>query len=86
MEIPLDKILREYIEHTFDAARLMRDWNRLDQNAAFSKALAELEKGGNAMRYLDRKGRIAWKATPRLRDLINDLWRDAQADAEEEDA
>ena len=42
--------------------------------------LIELESEGNAMRYLDSKGRIAWKATPDLRDYLNDLKLDAEAD------
>ena len=36
------------------------------------------------MRHLDSKGRITWKASPRLRDYVNDLRRDAEADLESE--
>jgi hypothetical protein len=38
------------------------------------------------MRYLDSKGRIVWKATPDLRDYLNDLRLDAQADLADEEA
>lgn len=42
--------------------------------------LAELERAGNAMRFVDAWGRIAWKATPRLRDHLMGLERDARED------
>ncbi len=37
-----------------------------------------------AMRYVDAKGRIAWKATPKLRDYLEDLRLDAEAELAEE--
>jgi hypothetical protein len=37
------------------------------------------------MRYLNSQGRIAWKATPDLRDYLNDLQLDAEADFEDEE-
>jgi hypothetical protein len=49
-----------------------------------AKILAKLESNGDAMRYLDGEGRIAWKATPRLREYLADLQADAEADAEAE--
>ena len=45
--------------------------------------LAELEAGGDAMRYLNSAGQIAWKATPRLRNYLMDLKLDAKADLED---
>ena len=35
------------------------------------------------MRYVNSHGRIAWKATPRLRDYLMDLELDAEADHED---
>jgi hypothetical protein len=37
------------------------------------------------MRYVDSEGRIAWKATPSLRDYLMDLQRDAEAEFDAED-
>jgi hypothetical protein len=51
----------------------------------FAKVLAELEVAGDAMRYVDSQGRIAWKATPGLRDYLMDLQRDAEAEFQAED-
>ena len=45
--------------------------------------LAELEATGDAMRYVNRRGQIAWKATPQLRDYLMDLQLDAEADLED---
>ena len=42
--------------------------------------LAELEAAGDAMRYVNFRGQIAWKATPQLRDYLMDLQLDAEAD------
>ncbi|MGB7102464.1 MAG: hypothetical protein WBD95_27335 [Xanthobacteraceae bacterium] len=39
---------------------------------------------GAAMRYLDASGRIAWKATPKLRGYLEDLRLDAEIEFEQE--
>ena len=38
---------------------------------------------GDAMRFVNCKGQIAWKATPKLRDYLMDLELDAEADLED---
>jgi hypothetical protein len=43
-----------------------------------AQLLHEWEKAGEAMRYLDRHGRIAWKATPKMLDRLADAERDAK--------
>jgi hypothetical protein len=35
------------------------------------------------MRYLNRKGEIAWKATPRMLERLTDAEREAQADIQD---
>ena len=45
-----------------------------------AEVLAELEAAGDAMRYVNSHGQIAWKATPQLRDYLMDLQLDAEAD------
>ena len=51
----------------------------------FAETLAELESAGDVVRFLDRKGRIAWKASSDLCDYLRDLRIDAEADFENED-
>jgi hypothetical protein len=84
MTIRIDKILREIVEQAYEEARLGRDRKFVDRYEVFMEALIALESDGDAMRYLDSKGRIAWKATPDLRDYLNDLKLDAEADLEDE--
>ena len=45
-----------------------------------AEMLAELEAAGDAMRYVNPRGQIAWKVTPQLRDYLMDLQLDAEAD------
>ena len=84
MKIWMDKILEEIVEQAYEEARLGRDREFVDRNEVFAETLADLESDGDAMRYLDSKGRIRWKATPDLRDYLNDLKLDAEADLEDE--
>ena len=81
----MDKILREIVEQAYEETRLGRIGGFRDRDVVFAEALADLESQGDAMRYLNSKGQIAWKATPDLRDYLNDLRLDAEADLEDEE-
>jgi hypothetical protein len=48
-----------------------------------AKILREFEEAGDAMRYLDVDGRIAWKATPRILSRLADAEREAMDDLAE---
>jgi hypothetical protein len=85
VKIRMDKIIRELIEEAWEWDRLGRGGDFLDRDRVFIEALIELESQGDAMRYVDSKGRIAWKATSDLRDYLNDLKLDAEDDLEHED-
>ena len=85
MKIRMDKITRELVEEAWEWARLGRDREFVDRERVFSEILADLESDGDCMRYLDSKGRIAWKATPDLKDYLSDLRLDAEADLEDEE-
>jgi hypothetical protein len=85
MKIRMDKILREIVEQAYEEARLRRIGGFPDRDVVFGEVLADLESSGDAMRYLNSKGRIAWRATPDLRDYLTDLRLDAEADFRHED-
>ena len=85
MKFRMDKIVCELVEEAWEWARIGRDRDPMDKSCVFSETLADLESSGDAMRYLNSKGRIAWKATPDLRDYLNDLKLDAEADLEDEE-
>ena len=79
----MDKILTEYADQASEIARLRRNGVHTTRDRVFAEVLAELEASGDAMRYLNSHGQIAWKATPRLRNYLMDLHLNAETDLEE---
>src|SRR5580704_3592504 len=79
----MDKSLTEYADQAFESARLRRNGVLTTRDLVSAKMLAELEAGGDAMRYVNSDGEIAWKATPRLRNYLMDLQLDAETGLEE---
>jgi hypothetical protein len=82
--ILMDEILRDCVDEAYEKARLGRTREFFERDRVFAEILAAFEMNGAAMRYVDAKGRIAWKATPKLRDHLNDLRVDAETDLEQE--
>ena len=80
MPILMDKILREAADRACETARLGRNGVRAPRDRVSAEVLAELEAAGDAMRYVNSRGQIAWKATPQLCDYLMDLQLDAEAD------
>jgi len=80
MPILMDKILMEYADQAYETARLGRSEVHATRDRVFAEMLAELEAAGDAMRLVDCRGQIAWKATPQLHDYLMDLQLDAEAD------
>jgi len=85
IKIRVDKILHERIEQDYRVTRLRRNCSVAGRELIFAEVLTELESSGAAMRYLNYQGRIAWKATPQLRDYLNDLKLDAEAELKDID-
>jgi hypothetical protein len=85
MKFLMDKIIRELVEEAWEWAHLGRIGGFPDRDVVFAEALADLESDGDAMRYVNSKGQIAWKATPDLRDYLEDLQLDAEADLADEE-
>ncbi len=79
----MDQILAECADQAFETARLRRNGGHAARELISAEMLAELEATGDAMRYLNFDGQIAWKATPRLRNYLMDLQLDAETDLEE---
>ena len=82
----MDKIVRELVEEAWEWAHLGRDREFGGRNEVFRDALIALESEGDAMRYLNSKGQIAWKATPQVLSYLSDLKTDALEDFWQEDA
>jgi hypothetical protein len=84
MKIRMDKILTEYADQVCYAARLRRNGVQPTRDVFLAEVLGNLEASGDAMRFVNGEGRIAWKATPRLRDYLQDLELEAEEDLEDE--
>ena len=84
MKMRMDKILREIADQAYYTFRLRRNGVQPTRDRVFAAMLAELEANGDATRFVNAKGRIAWKATPRLRDYLKDLELEAEEDLEDE--
>ena len=79
----MDEILQEVADRAYEAARLRRNGVHTARDRVSAATLAELEAAGDAMRYVNSHGRIAWKATPNLCQYLMDLKLDAEADLED---
>ena len=83
MPILMDEILTEYADQAFETIRLGRNGVHTTCDRVFAGVLAKLEAGGDAMRFVDTNGRIAWKAAPSLCQYLKDLELDAEDDLED---
>jgi hypothetical protein len=83
MPMLLDKLLAEYAGRAFEAARLRRNSVHSTRHRVSVEMLAELESSGDAVRFLNAMGSIAWRATPKLRQYFKDMELDAEADLED---
>ena len=55
----------------------------LTKRQLVTKILREYERRGDAMRCLNREGKIAWKASPRFLSMLADAERDAEDDLDD---
>ena len=83
MPIPMDEMLAECVDQAVETARLGRNGVHTARDRVSARMLAKLEAAGDTMRNVTPHGRIAWMATPRLRDYLIDLRLDAKADLED---
>jgi hypothetical protein len=83
MPILMDEILTEYAHQAHETARLRRNGVQTTRDQVSAEKLADLEASGDAMRFVDANGRIAWKATPSLCQFLKDAELDAEADLED---
>jgi hypothetical protein len=78
MKFRMDKTLRFWVDA---AAEHIKSGNaKLSKRRLVAQVLREYERRGDAMRCLDRHGRIGWKASPRFLSMLSDAERDAHDD------
>jgi hypothetical protein len=81
MKFRMDEPLRFWV----DVAAEHIKWNHgnLSKRQFVAQILREYERRGDAMRYLNEQGKIAWKASPRFLMMLADAERDARDDLAE---
>ena len=81
MKFHMDETLSFWVDCSYQ--------NNRDENASHTRAvliadiLCDYERTGDAMRYLNAKGQIAWKASPWMISRLADAEREVQQDLEE---
>jgi hypothetical protein len=81
MNLRLSKTLKLWVDVACEQ-RKARHLGR-SRRALIAEVLVEFERAGDAMRYLDRNGRIAWKASARMLNRLADAECDAKDELDE---
>ena len=78
MKYRMDKTLKFWIKCEFEMTK--HQHRGLDNDEMMVSILREFEVAGDAMRYRNIDGKIAWKATPKMLENL----ADAELEAEDE--
>ena len=78
MKFRMTKVLRFWVECEFSDYRAQH--SSLTKSELIAAILQEFEGAGDAMRFLNAGGRVAWKATPRMLTRLADAEREAWDD------
>jgi hypothetical protein len=81
MKFRMDATLRFWIDFAYD--EIKSDHDDVPKQQLLAQILRQYEERGHAMRYLDKQGKIGWKASPRFLTKLADAERDAQDELEE---
>ena len=81
MKFHMDRTLRFWVDCSYED-RGYEKANRT-KTELIADILREYEQCGDAMRYLNAKGKIAWKASPWMLSRLADAERDAEDDMED---
>jgi hypothetical protein len=78
VKMQMDEILRFWAEVACE--NLQSSGANLTKRQLLAQILQQYERRGDAMRYLNGNGKIAWKASPRFLMMLADAERDARND------
>jgi hypothetical protein len=81
LKLHMDEILRFWVEVACE--NLQSSGANLTKRQLLAQILQQYERRGDAMRYLNEQGKIAWKASPRFLMMLADAERDARDDLAE---
>jgi hypothetical protein len=77
----MDKTLRFWLDVAYD--EIKSDHDNVTKQQLLAQILRQYERRGDAMRYLDKQGKVAWKASPRFLTMLADAEREALDELEE---
>jgi hypothetical protein len=78
MKLRMDKTLRFWVDAAYE--HIKSGNAKLSKRQLVALTLREYERRGNAMRCLNKHGGLAWKATPRFLNMLDNAERDARDD------
>jgi hypothetical protein len=81
MQIRMDKTLRFWVDVAYENVKSYHP--KVTKRRLIAQILHQYQDRGDAMRYLDVEGKIAWKASPRFLTKLADAEREAQDELEE---
>ena len=81
MKIQMDRTLRFWVDVAYE--NIKSDHPKLTKRQLIAEILHQYQERGDAMRCLNKRGRVTWKATPRFLGMLADAERDAQDDLDD---
>jgi hypothetical protein len=78
MKILMDKTLQFWVDVAYEHIKSAN--SQLSKRQLVAQILQQYERRGDAMRFLNEHGKIAWKASPQFLTMLADAERDARDD------
>jgi hypothetical protein len=81
MKFRMDATLRFWVDCSYEDRRYVN--TKRTRTQLIAEILREYERFGDAMRYLDAKGQLAWKASSSMLQRLADAEREVENDMED---
>jgi hypothetical protein len=81
VKLQMNRTLRFWVDVAYEHIKSAH--SQLSKRQLVAQVLRKHEQRGDAMRYLNANGSIAWKASPRFLSMLADAERDARDDLAE---
>jgi hypothetical protein len=78
MKLRMDKTLRFWVDVAYE--RIKSANSQFSKRQLLAQILRQYERRGDAMRCLNKDGRVVWKASPHFLSMLADAERDARDD------
>jgi hypothetical protein len=81
MKLRMDATLHFWVDVAYEHIKPAHD--NVTKRQLVAQILRQYERRGDAMRFLDNQGKVAWKASPRFLTMLVDAERDVQDELED---